>query len=200
MNIHFKNSDTKLIKEITDFIFVNDKPVKADAIFVVGGSLSQAAETAAQLYKQGYSDKLFIGGRYSIKKGCFPVSEFETEYDFYKDILLKNGVCEGDIYGENKSQYTKQNAEFAKAVADKSNLAVKSALIICKAFHARRCLLLYQMYFPDVKFSVITFDGFEISRDNWYKTDYGVSRVLGEIERIGRQVSPKLIERFDTQI
>lgn len=186
------------IKEITDFIFVSGKPVKSDAIFVVGGSIPQAAEKAADLYKKGYSDRIFIGGKFSIKRSCFPLSDFETEYDFYRHILLKNGVCEKDIFGERESQYTKQNAEFAKNAADKNGIDIKTAIIVCKSFHAKRSLLFYQMYFPDTEFSVVTFDGFDISRDNWYKSDYGIKRVLGEIERIGNQISPELINDLPT--
>lgn len=188
---------TKAIEEITEFIFVNDKPVCADAVFVVGGSLPQAAEIAAELYKKGYSDKIFIGGKYSIKRDCFPIPEYKTEYDFYKDILIQNGICEDDIYGENESTYTKQNAEFAQRVAAENNLDIHKALIVCKSFHAKRCLLFYQTYFPDTDFFVVPFDGFNISKNNWYKTEYGVNRVFGEIERIGKQVSPKLISDFN---
>ena len=186
----------KTIKEITEFILVYDKPAAADAIFVVGGSLPQAAELAAGLYKKGYSDKIFIGGKFSIKRDRFPIPEYHTEYDFYKDILTKNGVGEDHIYGESESAYTRQNAEFAKRIAAEHHFNIKKGLIVCKSFHAKRCLLFYQMYFPDVEFSVVTFDGFEINRDNWYKTEYGVKRVMGEIERIGNQVSPELIKDF----
>lgn len=196
VNKNFNPISAKTIKEITEFIFVSDNPDAADAIFVVGGSLPKAAELAAELYKKGYSDKIFIGGKFSIKRDCFPIPEYHTEYDFYKDILTKNGVCEDHIYGENKSTYTKQNAEFAKRIAIKHHFNIKKGLIVCKSFHARRCLLFYQMHFPDVEFSVVTFDGFEISKDNWYKTEYGVKRVLGEIERIGNQVSTELIKNF----
>ena len=35
------------IKEITDYIFIGTEPCKADAIFVVGGSLPDAARLAA---------------------------------------------------------------------------------------------------------------------------------------------------------
>ena len=197
MDKTFNNMSATTIKKITEFIFVSDEPVPADAIFIVGGSLPQAAELAAELYKKGYSDKIFIGGRYSIKHNCFPKTEYHTEYDFYKDILIKNGVCEEHIYGENESTYTKQNDEFAQKTVMKSNLHIKTGIIICKAFHAKRSLLFYQMYFPDVEFSVVTFDGFDVSRENWYKSEYGIKRVLGEIERIGNQVSPELIKDFN---
>ncbi|MBR4728064.1 MAG: YdcF family protein [Clostridia bacterium] len=175
------------IKEITDFIFIGSAPCKADAIFVVGGSLPEAAELAAELYHKGYAKTVLIGGKYSVKRDCFPVPGYETEYDFYKDILLKNGVAASDIYGENESGYTKQNAEFAKRVVNENGLRVKKAIIVCKSFHAKRCLLLYQTSFPDVQFTVVTFDGFNISKDHWYQTEYGRRRVMGELRRIEEQ-------------
>ena len=175
------------IKDITGYIFIGEPPQKADAIFVVGGSLPEAAELASELYNNGYADKIIIGGKYSVKRDCFHIPEFEVEYDFYKDILLKNGVNRSDIYGENKSGYTKQNAEFAKRIVDENNLSISKALIVCKSFHAKRCLLLYQMCFPSVDFTVVTFDGFGISRDNWYQTEYGRERVMGEIKKIEEQ-------------
>lgn len=176
------------IQEITNYIFVSNKPCKADAIFVIGGSLPKAAELAAQLYKDGFSKTIIIGGKYSIKRDSFPLPEYKTKYDFYKDILIKNGVNEADIYGEAQSEYTKQNAEFAKQVVGENNLSVNSAIIVCKSFHARRCLLFYQMFFPDVDFKVVSFDGFDVSKDNWHKTDYGKQRVFGELKRIKEQV------------
>lgn len=176
------------IEEITNYIFVSDEPCKVDAIFVVGGSLPIAAELAAKLYNDGYSKTIIIGGKYSIKRNSFPLPEYETEFDFYKYILINNNVNETDIYGEARSEYTKQNAKFAKQVVDENNLNIKSAIIICKSFHAKRCLLFYQMYFPYVDFKVITFDGFDISKDNWYETDYGKQRVFGELKRIKEQV------------
>ena len=174
-------------KELTDFIFIGSAPCKADAIFVVGGSLPEAATLAAELYRKSYARTVLIGGKYSVKRDRFPVDGYDTEYDFYKEILLKNGVAASDICGENESSYTKQNAEFAKRVVDKNGLIIKTAMIVCKSFHAKRCLLLYQMYFPDVNFTVVTFDGFGISKDNWYQTEYGKERVMGEMKRIEEQ-------------
>lgn len=185
------------IERITDYIFVSDEPYKVDAIFVVGGSLSIAGELASELYKDGYSKTIIVGGKYSVKRDCFPLPEYETEFDFYRDILIRNGVNEADIYGEAQSEYTKQNAEFAKKVVDENNLSVNSAIIVCKSFHARRCLLFYKMYFPDVDFKVVTFDGFDVSKDNWHKTDYGKKRVFGELKRIKEQVPNTEIELLE---
>ena len=124
------------IKDITDYIFIGETPRNAEAILVVGGSLPEAAELAAELYNNKYANKIIIGGKFSVKGDCFPIHKYETEYDFYKDILLNNGVNESDIYGENRSGYTKQNAEYAKRVVDENNISINKAMIVCKSFHA----------------------------------------------------------------
>lgn len=187
----------KIIKAITDFIFVEDTPQKSDSIMVVGGSYPEAAEIAANLWKQGYADKIMIGGGVSIKTGKFPGSRskqdiynksYADECEFYTDVLVKNGVDKNSIYGENKSSFTKENALYARKLAEERNLNVHKAILICKSFHARRCLIFYQLEFPQVEFYVKTFDGFDINKDNWYLSEYGIRRVLGELKRCGEQI------------
>lgn len=187
------------IKSITDFVFVEDTPQKSDVIMIVGGSYPEAAEIAADLWKQGYADKIMIGGGVSIKTGKFPGSRskqdiynkaYADECEFYTDVLLKNGVDENVIYSENKSSFTKENAIYARQLADKHNLDIHKAILICKAFHARRSLLFYQTVFPMTEFYVKTFDGFGINKNNWYLSEYGIQRVLGELKRCGEQIKP----------
>ncbi|MCD8390500.1 MAG: YdcF family protein [Firmicutes bacterium] len=186
------------IKAITEFIFVEDIPQKSDVIMVVGGSYPEAAEIAADLWKQGYADTIIIGGGVSKKTGKFLGSrskreiyskDYANECEFYTDVLLKNGVDKRAVYGENKSSFTKENAFYARRLADKYCLNIHKAILICKAFHARRCLLFYQTAFPCVEFFVKTFDGFGINKDNWYLSEYGIQRVLGELKRCGEQIN-----------
>ena len=39
-------------------------------------------------------------------------------------------------------------------IADENQLEINKAIIVCKAFHARRCLMLYQLAFPKVELDV----------------------------------------------
>lgn len=185
------------IKAITDFVFVEDEPQQSDVIMVVGGSYPEAAEIAADLWKTGYAPKIIVGGGVSIKTGKFPGSRskqdiydknYADECEFYTDVLIKNGVPKDVIFGENKSSFTKENAFYARKLADERGLNICKAILICKSFHARRCLLFYQTAFPDVEFYVKTFNGFDISKDNWYLSKYGIQRVLGELKRCGEQI------------
>ena len=45
---------SRIITDISDFIFVEDTPEPADAIFLPGGTHAEQPEYAAALYRQGY--------------------------------------------------------------------------------------------------------------------------------------------------
>ena len=77
------------VEDITDFIFVEDKPERADLILIPGGDQGALAVTAARLYREGYAPYVLPSGRYSKPVGqCqIPGYEGKTEWDFLHDIL-----------------------------------------------------------------------------------------------------------------
>lgn len=186
----------RIITDISDFIFVSDKPRKVDAVFLPGGSHPEQPEYAAELYKKGFAPICIVSGGVSVKKQKFDGvkskadiynGDYKTDCEFLTDALNINGVPKLAIYGEDKSGHTRDNAFFSKKVADENGLSIKTAIIVCKAFHARRCLMLYQMAFPDVEIKVCPIHCYNITKDNWYQTEQGIDRVLGELARCGNQ-------------
>ena len=61
----------KFYDAISDFIFVEDTPQKADVIFVPGGNYPDAAVHAAARYRQGFAPYILPSGKYSISVGKF---------------------------------------------------------------------------------------------------------------------------------
>lgn len=186
----------RIIADISNYIFVSDKPQKADAILLPGGSHPEQPEYAAELYNQGFAPLIIVSGGVSVKREKFDGvksksdiynRDYKTDCEFLTDALHINGVPLSAIYGEDKSGHTRDNAFFSKKVADEKGLRIKTAIIVCKAFHARRCLMLYQMAFPDTTFCVCPVVCMGITRDNWYKSEQGIDRVLGELARCGNQ-------------
>lgn len=189
--------NNKIIDDITDYIFVSDKPEKSDIIFLPGGSFPSQGEYAAELYREGYASLIMPSGGLSVKRTAWPGvkegkagiydGDYKSDCEFLTDVLIKNGVPTLAIIGENKSGHTRDNAFFSRKVADEMGLDIKSGLIVCKSFHARRCLMLYQMAFPKTRLKVCTFDARGITRDNWFTFEEGVDKVLGELFRCGNQ-------------
>ena len=64
--------NNRIITDITNFIFIEDKPQKVDAIFLPGGSHPEQPECAAELYRKGYAKWLIPSGGVSVKRDKWP--------------------------------------------------------------------------------------------------------------------------------
>ena len=193
----------RIIADISDYIFVSDKPTEADAVFLPGGSHPQQPEYAAELYHQGMARWLIPSGGVSVKlekwagvrsKAEIYDDDYKSDCEFFTDVLVKNGVPLSAIIGEDKSGHTRDNAFLSRKAADERGIEIKRAVIVCKAFHARRCLMLYQMAFPDTEIKVCPVHCYNITKDNWYKAEKGIDRVLGELARCGNQFAGDIKE------
>ena len=94
---------SRIITDISDFIFVEDTPEPADAIFLPGGTHAEQPEYAAALYRQGYGKWLIPSGGVSVKKERWPgvsskadvyTGDYHTDCAFFIDVLRKNGVLD----------------------------------------------------------------------------------------------------------
>lgn len=188
----------KFLQELETFIFVENKPEKVDIIFVPGNGYPQMAEQAAILYKEGIASCILPSGRYSVTLGKFVgvqaksdkyYEDYPTEWDFLKDVLVKNGVKEKDILKEDRATFTWENAKYSRMVTDSNEISVKKAIICCKTYHARRALMYYQKAYPETEFLVCPSDVDGINRRNWKNTEEGILAVTGEATRIINQFS-----------
>lgn len=186
----------KFLNQITEFIFVEDKPKKSDVIFIPGSGFPQLAEEAAKLYHQGLVPYILPSGRYSVLNGKFAGvqekkelydGEYETEWEFLKEVLKKNHVSEEHILREDKATYTYENAIYSRKVTDCLGMEIKKAILCCKPYHARRSLLYYQLLYPETQFFVRPIQDSDVKRENWYLTEKGIRLVFGEVQKIGEQ-------------
>ena len=178
---------TKFLEEMTNFIFLEDEPQKADVIFVPGSEEGALAKTAAKLYLEGYAPFIVPSGKYAKWTGKSIVGGFETESDYFAYLMMEEGVPESAILKEREATYTYQNAINTKKLLDERGIVVKKALLCCQAYHARRSKLYYQVLFPDAEIFVCPTVTKGITRENWFKNRETANIVLGEIERCGSQ-------------
>lgn len=176
----------KFFQGITDFIFLEHQPGKADIIFVPGGNYPEAVRHAAQLYHQGWAPYILPSGKYSILQGYFP-GEQETEWEYLRDILIECGVPETAILKEDNATYTYENAIQSRKVTDTLGMRIERAILSCQAFHARRSFMYYQEQFPETEFLVCPIETKGINRNNWFLDREKIDVVLGEVERCGAQ-------------
>ena len=186
----------KWIQDITDFIFLEDAPQKADILFIPGNGHAEPSELAARLYAEGFAPLILPSGRFAIGTGGFCgqksgareyVGRFETEWAFMRHVLMENGVPEHAILREDEATYTYQNAIFSRRRTDSEQITVRRAIICCMPMHARRARMYYETLYPDAELLVCPVKGGPITRENWMHEPEGIDRVLGEMERCGGQ-------------
>ena len=178
--------DKKQIQEITDYIFLEDRLERADAIFIPGCARPEHTEEAARVYKEGYAPLLLPSGGYTKVQGSF--QGVSKEGQKYGTVLLQNGVPASAILKECEATYTLENAEKTKLLLQKRGIHLKKAILCCKAHHARRSFLYYSMVFPEVEILIHPVVVDHISSEDWYKTEEGRKIVLGEFSRVGQQL------------
>ena len=78
------------------------------------------AEKAAELFKKGMADWILPSGKYSVVNGKFSGvleksnvynKEYGTEWEFLRDVLIKNGVPDQKILKEDQATFTYEKDE-----------------------------------------------------------------------------------------
>ena len=188
----------RFIEQISEFIFAEDEPEKADIIFIPGNGYSQMAEKAAALYGEKYAPFVLPSGKYSITVGKFGGvlsgqerynGNYRTEWEFLKDVLVKNHVPDEVILKEDQATFTWENARLSREVTDKAEIKIKKALLCCKNYHARRALMYYQRAYPEAEFRVCPCCVDGVTKENWMNSEESIQSVLGEAQRIVTQFS-----------
>ena len=184
------------IRDVSDFIFLEDAPAPADVIFIPGNGHALPSELAARLYGEGLSPWVLPSGRYAIGTDGFAGQlsgarrydgSFDTEWAFMRRILLCNGVPERAILREDEATYTYQNAIFSRRRTDAMKLTISRGIICCMPVHARRAKMYYETLFPEAQLLVCPASGAAITRESWLQSAEGIDAVLGELSRCGGQ-------------
>ena len=111
------------LAEIGNFVFLRDEPQPADVIFITGGAYPEVGERAAALWRQGLAPVILPSGRYSVHDGRFIGAQsladrypgpYATEWEFLRDVCVKNGVDETAFLKEDRAVSTWDNARFSR--------------------------------------------------------------------------------------
>jgi uncharacterized SAM-binding protein YcdF (DUF218 family) len=171
------------ITAISEFVFVEHQLAPSDVILVPGGSSVELIEKACSLFHQGFAPYILPSGGPNPR-----IDGFDTEWDWFYSIAIKNDIPASAILKENRARSTFENARFSAAVVHEKSLRIESAILVTKAFHTRRALLTYQTEFStEIEYRVCPIvDRRRISKDNWFQDQQKIDKVFNEIEKIGK--------------
>lgn len=180
--------NSKEIKKITEYIFLKSSPQKADLALVFGTRHQEAINKVYELYYSGLVRKILVSGGINRVTG-------ENEALEMSNKLIELGVNQNYIILEDKSTNSLENVLFSKQVIDKKIgfNKIKKIIAIVKHYHSRRALMTLKRYFPDtVELIPATYEIYGFTVNNWFDSEVGKEKVLGEWNKI-----PKYLARGD---
>ncbi|MDO5719018.1 MAG: YdcF family protein [Tissierellia bacterium] len=193
------------IKDINDYIFMEDKMEKSDLIILPGSLSFQTIELAAELYKRDLAALILASGAYSKDVGRFEWEKikkeeykrnFKTEFEYMNYALIQNGVPEDAIIKEGRAQYTYQNALYSREILEDMGIAFDKIILCVKDYHARRSFMYFDMVFPDSDILVAPAVIEIASRERWTESELGIRVITNELRKIGEQFYDIFIEEF----
>lgn len=114
---------------VGSFLSPQDKLEKADVIVVVsGGETFSRTQKAVELYKDNWAPKIIVSG--AARSG-----EISNAMAM-KSYAIKKGVLAKDIFIEEESNSTYENALFSKNIIEKNNF--KKIILVTSPYHQRR--------------------------------------------------------------
>lgn len=186
------------LRDAADFLFVREQPVPADAIFIPGGTDIEHVLYAAELYLRGLAPLIVPSGRFAKGKAAFQLTRAEllsaypdayaTEADWMRAVLLEQGVPDAAILPEKNAVHTWDNALQTRALLRTCPAPIRSALLCCKPWHARRALTYYQLAMPSLHLIPCPCAWPGMDRSDWFTTPQGRAAVLDELTRCGHQL------------
>lgn len=166
---------------------LDQKVKKSDIILGFGSHDLNVAKRCAELFLQGYGDKIiFTGGFGRITKNLWNITEAEK----FAQIAMEMGVPKNKIIIENEASNTGENIEKTKNLLNKLNIFPNSFLIVDKPYRERRTLATIKKQWSEINFTITSpnqnyedyckiYSHGEISKDEF------ISIMVGDLQRIG---------------
>lgn len=175
------NEVDALAKKIWDYLRMDQKLEKSDAILALGSHDIRVAERGAQLFLDGWAPLLiFSGGR-----GRLTADWQKTEADSFAEVAAKMGVPKDKIIIENKSTNTGENIEFTKQLLAKLMLNPKKFILIQKPYMERRAYATFKKRWPEKEVIVTSPQiDFEHYPTKGLTKDEIINIMVGDLQRI----------------
>lgn len=182
---NFEMKDMELVQILWDYMKLNQKIEKCDAIIGLGCMDLEVPKVVAKLYLEGYADMvIFSGGLGKRSKKVWN----EPEADKFAKIAIKMGVPSEKIIRENQSTHTSENFKFVKRLIEEKHLPIKSCMIVGRPYVEKRSYAVLNKVMPEYK---AIFTSEKVTCEEYfsrYENDkmHEISVLVGDIQRMKR--------------
>jgi len=176
------------IREITDYMFLPDCPVAADATIVLGQTLwHRPFQKSVEIYKAGAAGKIIFTGGFNPKLGSCEALRMRRTWG-------KLGYSANDVLTDIAATNTLENMQNARALMSGDLLLkdCKAINIITINYHMRRAVETLKHVFADasIQIGIVNYPSRYCGPDTWFADQTGRTLVMSELAKIRKYLSP----------
>ena len=199
------NYPSKTVEAITNFIFLateKSELLPSDLVLVLGSDLvKETMATVSDLYQSVKIKKdakiILTGATGALNAGQ------ALECDAFYDCAVKEYHMPPELFiKESKATNAYLNYLYSKEIIQELGGFEKFESILCigNAFLLRRAsMYAAKLGYPEEKmqyYGVVDRNGRNIGADSWWKSEVAISRVMAEVERIGKYYESGYLDIF----
>jgi uncharacterized SAM-binding protein YcdF (DUF218 family) len=199
------------IQLLWNYHLMGHKLEKADCILVLGSHDLRVAEHAADLYLQGWADRIiFSGGLGRLTEGMWQ----RPEADVFADTAMQKGVPADRIWKENRSTNTGENLRLTQKLMEEKGVDFRKFIVVQKPYMERRAYATFKKHFPDkaclISSPPLYYQDYCISSDPEISHERVIHLIVGDLQRlwvyaekgfqIPQEVPAEVMEAYETLI
>jgi uncharacterized SAM-binding protein YcdF (DUF218 family) len=175
----------ELAELIWDYHLMHHQLKKADCIFALGCHDEGVAIRAADLFIEGWANRLVISGGVLFDGTPQAIEKKMTEAEYFREIAIDKGIPAGKIIIENKATNTGENFQFTGELLAQLGYSFDTFIVVQKPYMERRTYATGMAQWKD-KQLILTSE--KISFSDYLKKgipkDKIINTMAGDLQRI----------------
>jgi uncharacterized SAM-binding protein YcdF (DUF218 family) len=175
------NQNDSSIKQITDYMFIPDAIIEADATLVLGMTLwHRPLMKAFELHRDGLAGMLVFSGGLNPKLGQIEASQMKARW-------TELGHSTDRVLIDCQSVHTLENMVHSKRLLEEHGLYKKHMRInlIAINYHMRRAVETFRAVFSaDITLGIVNYPSVHCQPLDWFNHSEGKKLILNELKKI----------------
>jgi len=178
MTLQLEQLHETTVTRMTEYLLLPMKmPEQAQVALVFGNPQPHAAYLALSLWlERRVTEYICVTGGTLRENGH---REALNNYD-----ILKEFIEEGYLLVEPQAHNTFENVKFSLLILKEYMPSLRSLVICCSWYHARRCVMSIKRFTDDIQIYLSYYFPNNITPENWHQSSEGRRAVLHEIKAI----------------
>ena len=169
-----------LLRSVSNYLIDIDKPEEVEVVFVLGGNSYDRGRKAAEMYHDGYAEKIVCLGE-NIPVFYKAMGIDKTESEMSRDFIIRDFMVDSlDVIALKKGTSTMEESQYIHQYCVNNNL--ERVMIVSSLLHTNRIRGVFDSKFDDsgIDYLLIGTPSSIYDEENWWVSEEGLIMVNNE--------------------